>query len=161
TAHPAPAPAPPPPPRTPELKPQRRPKDLEPADQNEPRERPDPKTRAQRLIAKGNTAYRRNRFKEAARAYQQAVELDPSNGAAHFGLGAAYLDSNNLNGARKHLERAVELSPRNGQALVYLGNVHQAQGNNAKAKQAYQRYLRVAPNGKFAADVRLILDALN
>lgn len=133
----------------------------EPSDEaGETRERLGPKERAQRLIARGNTAYRRNRFKEAARAYEQAVELDPDNGNAHFGLGAAYLDSNNLNGAKKHLERAVELAPRNGQALVYLGNVHQAQGNNAKAKQAYQRYLRVAPNGKFAADVKLILDAL-
>ncbi|MEM6730406.1 MAG: tetratricopeptide repeat protein, partial [Myxococcota bacterium] len=137
-----------------------KPKEPKAAIEPPPKPEPDPKQRAQRLIAKGNAAYKKNRFKEAAKSYEQAVGLDPDNGAAHFGLGAAYLDSNNLGGARKHLEQAVSLNPRNGQALVYLGNVYQAQGNNGKAKTAYERYLKVAPNGKFAADVKLILDAI-
>ncbi|MEO1172609.1 MAG: tetratricopeptide repeat protein, partial [Myxococcota bacterium] len=134
--------------------------DTEPERPKPRRQEDSPKARAQRLIARGNTAYKRNRFKEAARAYSQAVELEPNNGAAHFGLGAAYLDSNDLPGARKHLERAVSLNGRNGQALVYLGNVYQAQGNNVKAKRTYERYLQVAPRGKYAADVRLILESI-
>lgn len=114
--------------------------------------------RVQRLIARGNKAYKKNRFREAARSYEQALNLDPANAAAHFGLGAAYLDSNNLNGARRHLERAIALNSEHGQALVYLGNVHQAQGNRAKARSAYQRYLTLEPDGTFAADVKLILE---
>ncbi|MEL7304403.1 MAG: response regulator [Myxococcota bacterium] len=114
--------------------------------------------RVQRLIARGNKAYRKNRFREAARSYEQALNLDPANAAAHFGLGAAYLDSNNLNGARRHLERAIALNSEHGQALVYLGNVHQAQGNRAKARSAYRRYLTLEPEGTFAADVKLILE---
>ena len=62
--------------------------------------------------------------------------------------------------ALRHLKRAVALNGRNGQALLFLGNVYQAEGDNAKAKTAYERYLKTNPNGKFADDVKLILQAM-
>ena len=78
----------------------------------------------------------------------------------HLGLGTAYFDLDQNKDAIKHLKRSLELNPRSGQALVIIGNVYQATGDNKNAKQSYEKYLRIEPSGKFAADVRMILEAL-
>jgi tetratricopeptide (TPR) repeat protein len=54
--------------------------------------RPAPEAReegrsAEAFIARGLVLYRRLRFQEARREFQQAVEADPSSAAAHFYLG--------------------------------------------------------------------------
>ena len=104
--------------------------------------------------------YRKGNVRGAINAYKEALDLDDENDRAHAGIGEAYFDIDQNDEAIKHLRRAVALNAKNGQALVILGNVYQATGNNAKAKEAYQRYLQVAPNGKFADDIKLILNAL-
>lgn len=119
-----------------------------------------PEQAAQRLVAKGNGLYKRGNYKGSIAAFNEALAIDDSNEKAHLGIGTAYFDSEQNQMALKHLQRAIELSPRNAQALVSLGNVHQAMGNAAKAKEAYEKYLAVDPNGKFAADVRIILQGL-
>jgi tetratricopeptide (TPR) repeat protein len=127
-------------------------------EENRPPEAPD--VAATRLVGKGNALYTRGNLKGAIAAFREAIELDETNERAHLGIGTTYFDTEQNNLALKHLQRAIELAPRSGQTLVALGNVHQAMGNAAKAKDAYERYLTVEPNGKFAADVRIILSGL-
>lgn len=125
---------------------------------NRPPEPPD--VAANRLVGKGNALYKRGNLKGAIAAFKEAIELDETNERAHLGLGTTYFDTEQNNLALKHLQRAIELAPRSGQTLVALGNVHQAMGNIPKARDAYERYLAVDPNGKYAADVRIILSGL-
>ncbi len=113
-----------------------------------------------RLIGRANALYKAGNLRGAIGEFKRALEIDDTNDKAHTGLGTAYFDANDIDMARRHLERAVELNPRNGQAFVILGNVYQAMGNNQKARQAYRTYLELQPTGKFAEDVRLILNAL-
>jgi hypothetical protein len=112
------------------------------------------------IIRKAKRLYDKGRLKPAINEYKKALAIDETNDLVHARLGTAYFDQDQNNLAIQHLKRAIELNGRNGQALVILGNVYQAMGNNPKAKEMYQRYLNVEPNGKFAADVRLILNAL-
>ena len=104
--------------------------------------------------------YEQGKLGAAINVLNKAVEMDGDNAKAHAVLGSAYFDSNETQKALRHLQRAVALNPKNGQALVILGNVHQALGNSDQAKSMYQKYLKLAPNGKFADDVKMILQAL-
>jgi hypothetical protein len=113
-----------------------------------------------KLLARANSLYQKGKLKAAIVEFKKLVDIDEGNDRAHIGLGTAYFDTDQNGLAVSHLERALALNPRNGQALVILGNVRQAMGDNPKAKQAYERYLAIEPNGKFAADVRLILQSM-
>ena len=60
----------------------------------------------------------------------------------------------------KRWQHKAELTPRHGPTLYQLGNAYRAAGDTEHAKDAYKRYLRVEPNGKFANDVKLMLNTL-
>jgi Flp pilus assembly protein TadD len=50
-------------------------------------------------------------FREACQEFAQAVELDPVNDYAHFGLGLTLLRAGDTTGARRHLKLAVAMRP--------------------------------------------------
>jgi Flp pilus assembly protein TadD len=51
------------------------------------------------------------RVKAAEREFAAAVEIDPVNDYAHFGLGLCRLRSGDRTGARAHLRLAVAMRP--------------------------------------------------
>jgi Flp pilus assembly protein TadD len=55
--------------------------------------------------------YRTGRFAAAGAEFAAAVELDPVNDYAHFGLGLALLKQGETLGARRHLKLAVAMRP--------------------------------------------------
>jgi Flp pilus assembly protein TadD len=57
--------------------------------------------------------YRTRRFDAAAVEFAIAVELDPVNDYAHFGLGLALRQTGDLVGARRHLRIAAAMRPEN------------------------------------------------
>jgi tetratricopeptide (TPR) repeat protein len=57
--------------------------------------------------------YRTRRFDAAAAEFATAVELDPVNDYAHFGLGLALRQTHDLVGARRHLRIAAAMRPDN------------------------------------------------
>jgi len=84
------------------------------------------------LVREGDEALKQNRFPEAARSFQRAVDLNPSSAKAHEGLGVALLQeisAGNLrpsaNGdvaerAEGHLKQAAEFSPSAPAPLLQL-----------------------------------------
>lgn len=120
----------------------------------------DAATDIDKLLARGQTLYKRGNIKAAIVELKKALAIDERSTTAHALLGTAYFDSDQNQLAIQHLKKAVALDAKNGHALVVLGNVYQAVGDTAKAKEAYRAYLAVEPRGKFAADVRLILQSL-
>ena len=119
-----------------------------------------PEARLKRLVAKADRAYRRGKLKDAIGDYQRALEIDAHSVAAHTGLGKAYFDLNQNEQAISHLRQALQINGRKGEALMLLGNVYQTLGKDGQAREFYERYLQVAPNGKYAGDVKLILQTL-
>jgi Flp pilus assembly protein TadD len=61
--------------------------------------------------ALGRAYFGCGRFDAAQSEFAQAVELDPVNDYAHFGLGLALLRSGDAVGARRHLKLAVAMRP--------------------------------------------------
>lgn len=52
------------------------------------------------------------RLRPARSQFERALELEPSDSYAHFGLGRCLEREGNLSGAAKHLKLACALSPR-------------------------------------------------
>ena len=55
--------------------------------------------------------YRSGRFVAARAEFERAVEIDPVNDYAHFGLGLCLLHQGDRLGARRHLKLAVAMRP--------------------------------------------------
>ena len=103
---------------------------------------------------------RRGDFGKSVRAYKAAIAVNPNGAAAHLGLGNAYYELDSLKAALFHLEKARSLTPKDPQAYVLLGAAYQSARKVDDAIKAYERYLELAPNGKFARDIRGILRGL-
>ena len=99
----------------------------------------------------------RGDFGRSVRSYKAALQAMPDGLAAHLGLGNAYYELDSLDAALKHLERARALAPKDPQVYVLLGAAYQSRERTTDAVAAYERYLQLAPDGKFARDVRGIL----
>jgi Flp pilus assembly protein TadD len=61
--------------------------------------------------ALGRAYYRTGRFPKAGEEFAAAVDIDPVNDYAHFGLGLALLKQGDRLGARRHLKLAVAMRP--------------------------------------------------
>ncbi len=59
----------------------------------------------------GRAYFRTGRFPAASREFERALELDPVNDYAHFGLGLALARQGDRAGARRHLKLAVAMRP--------------------------------------------------
>lgn len=59
----------------------------------------------------GRAYFRSGRFGEASREFERAVEIDPVNDYAHFGLGLCLARRGERAAARGHLKLAVAMRP--------------------------------------------------
>lgn len=91
----------------------------------------------------GNAARDSNppRYDDAERAYQLAVQLDPSDERAYVGLGNTYFDQKRYGEAETAFRRATELDPEDADALVALAYTNNAQDRYADAEKSAQRAL--------------------
>lgn len=79
---------------------------------------------AQGWFAEGNRLLGEGRFKEAARAFEQSVELNPKSPVAYYNLGIAYKKLGDGENAAHAFEQAVALEPANLDARLSLGNIY-------------------------------------
>ena len=68
----------------------------------------------------GITAFREQRYEDAARLFERAVDNDPQNSEAHFLLARVYYETplKDRRRAQRSLDRAIEIEPDNVQYLV-------------------------------------------
>jgi len=83
---------------------------------------------------------------DAARAFEQALALDPHNAEAYFRLGLAERDQQQLDRAAAAYQRAIALRPDYIEAHNNLGSVLQMQGLNDAALKAYRRAVALGPD---------------
>jgi Flp pilus assembly protein TadD len=65
--------------------------------------------------------FRTGRFPAAREEFERALEIDPVNDYAHFGLGLCLLRQGDRIGARGHLKLAVAMRPHNKDYRQALG----------------------------------------
>ena len=79
---------------------------------------------------------------------------------ALIALANAALEQNDTDGALRFVERVIAVNPSNPDSYLVKGAVAQQLGKNGDARSAYEHYLRLAPRGRYASDVRHILESL-
>ena len=83
---------------------------------------------------------------QAALAFERVLALEPDNAEAHFRLGLAARDQQQLERAAAAYRRAIELRPAYIEAHNNLGSVLQMLGRNEEALEAYRRAVALAPD---------------
>ena len=81
-----------------------------------------------------------NNYRQARRAEQKVLELDPRSAEAEAMTGAAEFGLGELEAARKELERAVQLDPHSSAAYYPLGIVYRKAGEPVLAQQALAKF---------------------
>jgi len=109
----------------------------------------------------GNLYFDAERYPEAVRWYEAALQVDPKNVNASTDLGIAYYYSNQPDRALAQFDRSLELDPRHSKTLLNIGIVRAfGKQDLAGAEKAWQRVLEVAPDSPEAAVAKKGLDGL-
>lgn len=85
------------------------------------------------------------RLAEAARAFEQAAALDPSNGNTVYALGNVYAEMGRWADAVNAYYKAVSLNREDVEALNNLGVALSMRGQHVQAAGAFQRAIKVYP----------------
>ena len=108
---------------------------------------------AQVLNALGYTlADRTDRYDEALKYIQRAIELEPDDAAVVDSMGWVYYRMGNYEQSIKHLRRANELS-KDPEIAAHLGEVLWANGQKDEAAQIWENSLKDHPDEKVLIDV--------
>lgn len=91
---------------------------------------------------------------EARQHYQQAIELEPSNAAAHSGLAALALGEGALDEAYEEVSKAIKLKPDSAFSYYHLGLIQEKRGNKDEAVKAFQTSLKYETVARYAAETR-------
>lgn len=97
----------------------------------------------------------RNQRKEAQRAFDEALALDPSNVTANLGTARLAAVGQNFAEALSRVERALAAAPASLDALLLKADLLAVQGQHEPAEQAYRSAIQAAPN-QVAARLSLI-----
>lgn len=85
----------------------------------------------------GLVLYKQRQYEEALEAFQKAVELDPSNAQALFGMGLCYKSLRQYDRAITAYEKALEINPSYTKVHSALGEVWSVKGQYAEAENSY------------------------
>ncbi len=105
-----------------------------------------PEVRKRSYLDKGNSYFQKAKYREAIIEYQNAIQIDPKFGDAHFGLAKVFLQQGDWNHAYQELSLAVEYNPANWQAQIALGNLMLASGHKLEARHSAETVLQSNPN---------------
>jgi len=72
-------------------------------------------------ILRGKALNESYRYKEAIKAFKQAVQMDPASEEAHLRLGNSYFEIGSYDAADDAFRQVLTLNPDNSTALFYLG----------------------------------------
>lgn len=93
----------------------------------------------------GATYRKIGRSDKALDAYRKALELDPENGLAYFGLGIVHASRAEDELAFASYQRALELDPNSGEVYTNIGALHARRGESELAIAAYQKAIELDP----------------
>jgi Flp pilus assembly protein TadD len=93
----------------------------------------------QLFIDLGALLVRQNRAQEALPYLHQALQLAPTDVAAHEQLGRAYMQLGQFENAQTQLQAAVTSDEQSPSLHLLLGQVYQREGLSERARQEFQR----------------------
>ena len=105
-------------------------------------------------------AYDQRRAKDVLSICAEAFATAPPSAEVAVMLAKTEFDRGRPRQALDWAKRAVAIDVDHADAYVFLGGAEQAAGHSAAARTAYKRYLQLAPQGRYAADLRAVLASL-
>jgi tetratricopeptide (TPR) repeat protein len=103
-------------------------------------------------------------FAAAAVQYRRALNMKPGSLEAQEGLGGAIVNSSGAAGnyaeATKLLTEVLRADAKRPRAWLFLGAAQQFNGQYASALESYRTYLELAPNDRWAKEVRDVVKVL-
>jgi tetratricopeptide (TPR) repeat protein len=131
----------------------------------------DPQTIASYHMNMGIIHGMAGKSEEASAEIKKSAELNPPNASqAYYNLGAILVNSGKSAEAVEAFKKSVEANPKNADAQYQLGISLTGlasvtpDGKTVPAPgtvEAFQKYLELAPDGKFAAQAKSMIDALS
>ncbi len=100
------------------------------------------------LLILGDMLQQQGALAQAGRAYRMAIDLDPVNVEAHYGLGKVFLARNQYELATEQFEIARELNATDHRLYNALGVVLDNLGDHVAAQEHYRVGLELAPNNR-------------
>src|SRR5215216_3450176 len=101
--------------------------------------------RVRTLIREADRARDRKEWSEAARLYQEALQLDPLQHGIRVQLGHAYKEQGDLASAGLCYEAALQLRPLDDDVYLQIGHLEKLRGNLAAAVLAYRKAAELNP----------------
>lgn len=74
-------------------------------------------------------------------SFQKAIQLDPKNKDAHYGLGHIYVQQGRFAEAEEEFRQVLLIDPEHSETLTYLGQVQASQGRWDEAIKSYKQAL--------------------
>lgn len=116
---------------------------------------------AETRVLLGDLYFDAERYSEAIRWYEAALEVEPKNINASTDLGIAYYYSNQPDRALAQFDRSLQIDKSHSKTLLNIGIVRAFGKQDLDgAAQAWQRVLDVAPDSPEAAVAKKALDGL-
>lgn len=109
------------------------------------------------LMREGERLHKGRKYAEAARRFEKALALAPTDERALLAFASAQLELANGDKALTAAEKVARINPNNALAHLIIGSVRQDKGQKEAAIEAYEAYLRLAPKGPYATDVERVL----
>ena len=102
----------------------------------------------------------KGKAKAVVTACRPALAAAPQDADVMVILARAEIDRGRLVEARSLARKALAADPGRAEAYVFLGTAEQEGGRLDEARAAYKKYLELAPDGRFAREIRAILNNL-
>jgi tetratricopeptide (TPR) repeat protein len=102
-------------------------------------------------------AFDRKQYKELLDSCARAFAARPGAAPLAALVAEAELDRGRVASGLSWAQKAAAADPTLADAYAFIGSAEQQAGHAAAAKAAYQKYLELAPTGRFARDLKLIV----
>jgi len=103
---------------------------------------------------------REKRNKDIVAFCPAAFAEDAGDADVAVALAKVELDRGRFSQAYAWSKKAIAINPDSADAYVFAGGAEQSKGHGKAAKEAYLHYLRLAPSGRYAAELRAIVGSL-
>jgi tetratricopeptide (TPR) repeat protein len=109
----------------------------------------------------GRALFEYDRLREAGKALERAIRIDPGHADPYFVLGQVEYSDNDYSDAAKAFEDALERDAASlPEAWFYLGEVEVERKHTPEAQKAFRAYLELRPEGAKAEDAKSYLAEL-
>jgi len=106
-----------------------------------------PAAKADDYLKQANQSLTEKKYPEAHAQFKKALEAEPNNLDAQFGLANSLKEQGKLKEAIPEYEKAIALNEKDPRSYGQLGLIYEKKQDLAKALDNYQKYLTFAPQG--------------